>query len=216
MWEPNKLESYQRWLALTQRGIDISNVPTRIPKTKKKNATKLEVGPDHKIIVSQGELNASVLEKLATKAKSSKNPSNILNKSFFACLDAMHEKLSDSDRLIFLLKKKEKSFVKKPTFIAFEGNFAREMIDSPERAMMSSKDKSISPSVEAKDMFDQRVVSKTLETIFFKTATTSFADLCKKCPNVNKADVFHELLHLSFPIQQLDPAGFGEIKISRK
>lgn len=54
MWEPNKLESYQRWLALTQRGIDISNVPQRLPKTKKKNPMKQEVGPDHKIIVSQG------------------------------------------------------------------------------------------------------------------------------------------------------------------
>lgn len=90
------------------------------------------------------------------------------------------------------------------------------MVDSPERMIPSSKDKGISPMIEAKEMLDQRTVSKTLEAIFLKTATTSFEDLCTRCPNMNKADVFHELMHLSFPIQQLDPAGFGEIKISRK
>lgn len=98
----------------------------------------------------------------------------------------------------------------------FEGNFVREMIDSQERMQLSSKDKSISPLVEAKEQFDQRAVSKTLEAIFLKNATTSFEDLSKNCPNVTKADAFHELLHLNFHIQQLDPAGFGEIKISRK
>ena len=115
-----------------------------------------------------------------------------------------------------MLKKKEISFAKKPTFIAFEGNFAREMIDSPERMKLSSKDKSVSSSSEAKEQFEQRDVSKALQAIFLKTATTSFDDLCKNCPNMGKAVVFHELLHLNFPIQQLDPAGFGEIKISIK
>ena len=128
----------------------------------------------------------------------------------------MHEKLADSDRLIFLLKKKEKSFAKKPIFVAFEGNFARELLDSPERTSPASKDKGMSPCVERKEPFDEGAGSKALEAIFLRTAATSFDDLAKKCPNMGKADVFHELLHLGFSIQQLDPAGFGEITISRK